>query len=279
MWGAVTDRDVADAATLRTATFKVVDHEQSNFVSSEFSLKDSIRLASSPIDVFVENRINDALFLHAMAHITSSRAMADLVKRNIISFRHGGGIGDIRVQLEEDINNDPLRAVFTYVMFDSDSLSKNYVSRNAILLEDLCKKHSVKHLRLVRRAIENYIPIAALYDYINNNYSYDGRAPLRRLTDALKALTVEQRAYFPMKAGLPKVRHPDEDDLYKALSAQALDALQLKYPEKMAAKIYGQTDEALMHRLRGQIEKDDAKIEVRRAVSEILELARAPIDA
>lgn len=166
----------------------------------QLSASDAMNFLHRPICVLVENRRADKAFLLKMARKRFRQKIARWESRGWLSFEHGGGIDEMRKRVEE-LTGDALESMRHWVLFDSDALTPGVPSSSAKALTEACDG-AIAHHQLARRAIENYLPKAALrswaYDH-SNRVNRDNRA---RVLEAYLELSDLHARHFNMKAGL-----------------------------------------------------------------------------
>lgn len=144
------------------------------------SIDKALALAQMPFRLYVENSRNDRKFLLTFASDEQRERFIQLEKKSGIIFINGGGITELKAQIEADINSGFTMPDYAWVMFDSDSLQPGRASAQAVDLAASCDRLGVMRTQLSRRSIENYIPKSELrtWAYLGrkkNNISRDKR--------------------------------------------------------------------------------------------------------
>ncbi|MGE7199475.1 hypothetical protein [Brevundimonas naejangsanensis] len=185
-------------------------------------------------------------------------------------FDGGGGIGDLRKKVEDQVSAHPYRSVRYWALFDSDAPAPGIRSTEATLAANACVKSGIKHHVLDRRAIENYLPKGALYDWVSETPRK--AAERRKKADAFYRLSPDQRAHFHVKSGFTKPPCEHERSLFKEVSELDRATLASGVGKKVA-ELYGTMDP---RRLRSFVEKEGSDKELRPAIAELIEMLRVP---
>lgn len=159
----------------------------------------AVRILRQPLRILIENGINDANFLRALASLDGRCAtLKKLEEEGSLEFEHGGGLPDMCVQMAAKVRNphDRLRRM---VIFDSDALAPGRPSDKANELSSLCVRNRVGHHQLARRAAENYLPPPCIGEW-GARQSEVTKRQARRWCN----LTPTQRHHFHMREGLAK---------------------------------------------------------------------------
>lgn len=166
------------------------------------NLKDAVNLAGQAKRVIVENARGDRKFILAMADDTLRARMLELEAAGRLMFVHGGGIGELKMQLLKTHIPVPGSRHFCWVLIDSDSALPGEISKEAQDILDICAVAGIKHYCLERRAIENYLPKPTLLGAIEKNVLLEEDRPK---VEALFNLAPALRHHFHMKRGLDDV--------------------------------------------------------------------------
>jgi hypothetical protein len=121
-----------------------------------------------------------------------------------LRYDSAGGNGELKKLVDLYLHDDawagiPRRIV---VFTDSDAKVTGRPSQSAREVEKYCRDNNVPCLVLSKRAIENYIPDAALEAWVNR----PGCNDLVPRFEALKRLTRVQRDHYPLKEGFGQTR-------------------------------------------------------------------------
>ncbi|MEO7331861.1 MAG: hypothetical protein ABI193_25015 [Minicystis sp.] len=162
---------------------------------------DTIDLLQRPYRVLVENGFSDRAFLFSMCDRATREFLEQRREREWIEVEHCGGLGDMEKRTKEVRKTVSARRRCS-VLFDGDGLRPGRPSPESTAIRDLCYP-DIHHHQLERRAIENYLPRAALERWCKQAH---GKARLEREAQvkALFALGDEQRAHYNMKEGFDK---------------------------------------------------------------------------
>src|SRR5262249_53748583 len=114
---------------------------------------------------------------------------------------HCGGNDHLKKRAQ-DLRKVPVTRLRCSALFDGDGMQPGVPSPESRAIRDICYP-DVHHHQLQRRAIENYLPRAALERWCKQT---GGRARRDREAqiDALFALREDQRAHYNMKEGFER---------------------------------------------------------------------------
>ena len=189
---------------------------RSGYARHSVSLARAVEVAGTPLRLLVENRRNDAAFLRACVPHELAGRFAAAEDQGWIRFEHAGGLGEMFHRVEEAgmggaeaealrlsvIHDSDARAAFDNheaTRFDTPACTWGPPRDNARLAEACAAAVvPIDHHQLSRRAIENYLPGAALRRWANSR----DRARRRAQLSAFMSMSQEQRDYFNMKHGL-----------------------------------------------------------------------------
>jgi hypothetical protein len=176
-------------------------------------LDKAVKFLYQPFTIFVENRRNDRAFLEAVATGWRKERLQQLLKNNIIEFNGGGGIGEVLKWVEE-IAEMKEKCQRSFALFDSDALQPNEPSEQSKQVAAVCNQSILYH-QLKRRAIENYLPYQALSIWMNVGvHQKIHGVSKRKLVEAFKQLSPEQRHHFNMKKGFDGDKSQNTGDFY-----------------------------------------------------------------
>jgi len=167
-----------------------------------------------PLTLFLENRRNDSAFLKAVATGVRKTELNRLLQNNWIKFETGGGITEI-LEWVKEISTQPEHYWRSFALFDSDALKPGKPSQDSDALVQACDNRVFYH-QLKRRAIENYLPLAALSVWmgINVHKKVNGFSR-QKLVNAFAKLNPEQRHHYNMKNGFKGDFKDEQDELKK----------------------------------------------------------------
>jgi hypothetical protein len=123
---------------------------------SEIDITRAAQLATRAFHVYVENSRNDKRFLLAACTEAQRARFNRLIAKNAIQIVNGGGITELKKQIEQDSRDGRLLADFAWVMFDSDALTSGMPSGQSMRLKGTCDLLGIKTAQLQFRSIENY---------------------------------------------------------------------------------------------------------------------------
>ena len=167
----------------------------------KITLLDAIELVDRPATLWVENSRNDRRFFLSMMPVEQRTVFLDWEKRRIFLFDSRGGLGELRKALEELAEREALDPRANRALFDSDSEVPGHRSRDAMAMIELCNKASLDYHCLKRRAIENYIPRKALWEWAHSARPKSRADERRKRIEAFDQMSDPQRHHFRLKAG------------------------------------------------------------------------------
>lgn len=271
-WDLMLEWSVRDAAVYPTTFVVVDDIAQSAWDPvSRLNLHDASTLARCGFSIIIENGRNDRAFILSMIDRSTRGYLLHLESIGVLRFQGVGGVGEIKAYLEEIVNRKPNKAHSYFVMIDSDADAPGMISNAAKQIYQICGAAQVPFYCLEKRSIENYIPVPTLFDYIGD-VKRSFRPYLRDLANALKKISADQRAHFPMKSGIKNFSQAQKG-LYGTLDEQTLLYLKRRFPDKLATSVFSETPQAHLER---QIDGDSGKDEIRVMVADVLRYARGP---
>ena len=186
-----------------------------------------------PFAVFVENSRADRYFINAFMTHEERRHFGELVEKGWVQIVHGGGLGDLKRQVEEEFgraNGANLRA---FSLFDSEAVVPGQPCADSVQLKETCQRLGMKHLQLARRAIENYLPSGALAMWCHS------LKRTKRLGGVLRSflrMNRAQKSHFNMKGGFKADRKHNSSagTLFNNLDAKQLAELELGFGSRVA---------------------------------------------
>ena len=187
------------------------------------SLKDAVEFLQMPFRILVEDNISDRNFVLTVAQREMREILVNGERKNWITFEQGSGSGLIR--RAEKYGADQLEALRTWVLADSDALAPGLRSAQAKNVAKACGQNIPFHL-LMRRAIENYLPLVALEHWAEHTpMPASQRVGRKQRMRVLKILKPEQRHHYNMKEGFKgDANRSDKDDanaLYEDVPLQS----------------------------------------------------------
>jgi hypothetical protein len=175
-------------------------------------LETALRLMERPLQLLVENQRSDGAFLLALHRALASwdEALYELFEelREVygVVFLHGGGNLEIANALRViKAQKDEVGLRRTWTMIDHDGKRADIPHENSDEAMRVAHGCGVPHHRLKRRAIENYIPLAAL-ELLVARLAKGSRQQARQALDAYKSelMTDEARWFYHLKDGMRK---------------------------------------------------------------------------
>jgi hypothetical protein len=210
---------------------RLVAGTSSDWPAGRLCLPDALRLLQTPLGVMVENRRADWRFLLALAPPVQRDQLQRAFDDGWLEILHAGGLGEMKAWLEELLvqpftsPSKAARLLRLWVMFDRDAdpADRRQPSPACVAMKALCESAPARpwplgHYRLGRRAIENYLPEAALRRWQSDKSGPEG-TKRRKVVDALCKLRRDQpeaARQYNMKSGLlaelsPEVRKDAEE--------------------------------------------------------------------
>ncbi|MEZ8651710.1 hypothetical protein AB6D92_22405 [Vibrio splendidus] len=202
-WKLANDIYVTDSANFRLSNKINVTDDIANsdwsLPTPEVTLSDACILISKPIEIWVENAINDGAFVKLILSRTLLNLFESWEAKSRVEFTTRGGIGDMKKTLLIR-NNDMGHRNKRFVLCDSDALQKGKPHREANVIINTCTDNKIPHHCLERRSIENYLPI----DYLINSINVNARPTNNKYKkyNAFKKLSEDLRHYYHMKEGI-----------------------------------------------------------------------------
>lgn len=177
---------------------------------SQFNLEEAIRFFIQPVSIILENSLNDQYFVTAIIkHFDSSGEVMRHLENGWIQFENAGSCSNvenfINGKLESFSNlankhgSQKHKYLRCFVLLDSDKVypSMSYKPAYVKLITFLASNCISSHI-LAKREMENYMP-DAVFDKIATNQN------LKKWFDAYQYLSDEQKDYFDIENGFPKM--------------------------------------------------------------------------
>jgi hypothetical protein len=211
-----------NASRPSSITFDVALRTQSAWSKDELTLGDAVDLAYRPHYLFLENAESDGCFLMAMLTVEERDWLENLREREWLVFYTAGGLLEIPKHVAW-AKKARARLVRAAVLFDSDAVEApastpesdaNFMKRlheNSLAVLKTCREAQagddaiLAHYVLRRRAIENYIPMAALERWADS-VNGSNRRNRQKLVAAFAALPADRRHRYHLKKGYAKDR-------------------------------------------------------------------------
>ncbi len=265
------DWAIRQSATHRIFRVSLVHASQSEWDASppRLSISDALRLIDTPFRIVLENGRYDRAFLLSMMSGISREYFEWLERSDQLIFWGAGGIGELRAVLDEQVAIKDHRRLTHWVMFDSDASSPGNRSNDAERVIASCQASGLPFHCLERRAIENYLPKGALYDWAGTR---NHRTQRRPLVEALYQMSDLQRHYFHMKSGFSATPSAAEQALYAGLPQRVSSRLASGIDKKLS-ELFSAPGTA---RLREQIEREGSGEELAPSLSALMEILRVP---
>lgn len=224
-------------------------------------------LLARPLHLLVENARNDSGFLNKIVP-DSWRARWDrAIAQGWIEPEMGGGISEMLNVIEQKIAGDHARRARTWIMFDSDGKADGHRSSQSQAILEACLTHSISHHSLERRAIENYIPKATLFDWASRRPDRKSKDEKRACVKAYSDMTSEQRHHYNLKDGFKQDAESTEkfakeiqakiDALYDAKLKDPRGPLWAGMHRQIAQEVWGEVEGKPYMIPEGALEADD----------------------
>lgn len=217
-------RNASEWATMDAALFRlrtVVADIAPNTVTNpdRLILSDAINLVDRHASLWLENGRNDRNFFLAMMPKEQRQMYLNWEAQRIIRFENGGGLGELRKALEAIAERGSLDCKADRVLFDSDAEVPGHRSRDAAAMANFCGTNHLEHHCLSRRAIENYLPMEALWAWAKSGQSRDVRLERIGKLEAFKRMSDQQQHHFRLKSGWEATESLQVTALYASVTA------------------------------------------------------------
>ena len=273
-WGVALDWSELDQASFQMQSVLVAKRADDNWTSTppQLTVATATKLGARTFDILVENQRNDRAFLLAFAG-ENKGILQRLEAAHTIRFAGAGGIGELKAVIRDQVSKQQDGSLRNFALFDSDGEAPGHVSTAAQAVLAEATKYGVPAHCLRRRAIENYLPLPALFDFAGSRHGRSLRRSVQQVAVAFKPLSSDQKDHFPMKVGLPENPTVRQQALYANVTGKQRATLNAGFTDNLS-EMYGSEYEPKLAR---QIESDGAKDEVRHAIRAILYYTRAPV--
>lgn len=191
-------------------TITVCNRAESDYVSGQLTVGDTIREMVRPFRIVLEDGINDRAFLE---NVLSSDILTEInthLDEGSVIFEHGGGVDSMYRTLAKIEIQRSLARFQLWVMCDHDGFHQGEVGRGSARLGNLCQSKSIPFHRLQRRCIENYLPDECLKQWSTQDRSHNLR--FQQLDCIEKYLKKEQRWFYNFKKGFAQDKKDGRSD-------------------------------------------------------------------
>lgn len=216
-WNDVEAWSIRDRGLYRLRTWIVSNTTDLEAVPPQFSLADAIRRVTRPLRVWLENDRNDRVFWLSHMRADTRAFILELERQRVLQFESRGGLSELRASLQELYTRGEIDRHDSTILFDGDASVPGDISADAKKMIDFCNQTKTVHLCLSRRAIENYIPKAALYAWVSEKTGSQ-RANRQKIVDAFYRMAPDQRYHFRLKTGWEDTPSARVIQLYASLS-------------------------------------------------------------
>ncbi|SDA14724.1 hypothetical protein [Sphingomonas sp. NFR15] len=270
-WLNATDWAVRDAAVFRLRSIVATTGRNfDNIDQIQLPLDEVLRLLDRPKRLWVENDRNDRYFWLAMMASDLREMFLDFERRGVVEFSSRGGLDELRASLEAQVARGASGPLDSWVLFDSDGEVPGHRSASANAMASFCQAAGISHHCLSRRAIENYLPLKALWSWADGAKS--DRRPMRRAAvDAYKRMNVEQRYHYHLKSGWPKPESQQVKDFYASVSQRDKISLRNGISNNIAQQF-----EKYLEQIRGWIDAEGMDVGVQNTLEAITDWVRVP---
>lgn len=229
----------------------VQEHSDWERPTPHLTVKDAMGLLNRPFEIWLENALNDRVFLQAV----SRREERDFLKRyeteGWLKYENGGGLSNLKTNLQERQDESFLKGRM-FVVFDSDALRPGCPSEVSESVNEWCHPHDIGH-QLKRRFAESYLPNEAIRDWVKK------KPELQPVFDAYKRLEPLQKHHFNLKKGFrgdvrriknaqKKGLNDGPGDLYSNLSDERKKQLAEGFGAELRERFKERIDEVQLRR-------------------------------
>lgn len=224
--------------------------EESDWENLALCLEDALAMLQAPLSLVLENGFNDWAFLRCLAPSVYRSALDEARKKNWLTIINGGGIGDLKKQIEallQPITSiDRIRRLRCSVLCDRDAdesdRTKPSKTSNTVVETCASARPAIPCVQLQRRTIENFLPVQALPS-----------SPERTAFEAAVRRFKPIHWYFSMREGLLKdiergskkrrarfrdeneqVRKEELDPIFHSLTEDEMQTLALGFGDRLA---------------------------------------------
>lgn len=177
----------------------------------ELAPEQASRLVDEPLVILVENRNSDGGFVERVV-TELDKPLHGLWKRDgPIRLDSVGGAGQMPQEVEKRASAVPYRPRLVAVIDSDRKGPEELESASARQLREVCDKHDLPCWVLAKREAENYLPRVLLSE------KPDAGDRHQRLVEAWDRFDDDQKDFFDMKHGLPKVSSAIGVDLFDGL--------------------------------------------------------------
>ena len=211
-------RKLLDRSTQRRAWTPVLHGRRVRVTANptaadDLAPEEAFRLADEPLVILVENRDSDGPFVERIVKELDKRQLGRLWERGgaPIRFDSVGGAGQMPQEVDRRAHAVPYRPRLAAVI-DSDRKGPGgSESENARRIRETCDRHRLPCWVLAKREAENYLPRVLL------SARPDAGAEHQQRLEAWNRLNDDQKDFFDMKHGLPRILSQVEQNLFDDL--------------------------------------------------------------
>ncbi|RYG88909.1 MAG: hypothetical protein EON59_02995 [Alphaproteobacteria bacterium] len=272
-WDRLLDWTLLDSTVHPLCTVEVIEGDVSDWAAKppKLTATDAMDLIDQPFQILLENARYDRAFLLAMAGPAYRPLLERLETEGRLAFWGVGGLSELRLVVEQRVALRPGRRLSHWALFDSDAAAPGHVSDEARRAAASCRAVSIPFHRLERRAIENYVPMGALYDWADADRRWrDARRPL---VQSFAQLDEAQRRHFHFKSGFSANPTQEEAALFATVPGAARQALRGGMSSADIGRLFHND---IRGRIRAQVDKDGAGVELAPSLARLMELLRVP---
>lgn len=236
--GATSEFTVRIGARINNVTW----HSDVNSPRVNMPLSQASTLLSMPLYLLLENGRNDWRFIEKIVPETWKATWKLAKERRWIENGGGGGIDELRRWIEVNLSEDYMRRIRTWIMFDNDGHHEGDESASARSVREICEDYRIPYWELKRRAIENYIPLASLFDWAARRRPIGlQKAKIATAQAFASIFSDEQRNFYNLKGGFRA--ESVMDPIYLGLPSTAFSVLVDGFHQQIAQHIWGDGDD------------------------------------
>ncbi len=168
----------------------------------ELSVQEALEFLQRPYRLLLENGVNDREFLLCACEPRERKFLEERIEKEWLEAENCGGNQELKKRAER-VGEDKFQIIRTAALFDSDDVEPGRPDPVSRGIEQALQRQDIYYHRLKKRAIENYLPRAALERWCKLKQGNE-RKKRERMVRAYFLLSDEERAYFHMKEGLSK---------------------------------------------------------------------------
>ena len=194
-------KKLGNSKAIQVASYFITSSQNGN---KDFNLEEAIRFFNQPVSIILENSLNDAYFLKAIAkYFESDGEVQRHLSNGWLELENAGGCSNVenfitaKLKKYEGLPKPKKYYLRCFVLLDSDRTNpKQELNYKHINLERFLLKEDVSYHILEKRSMENYIPNDVLDEFRNSSTN--------PWIDAYLRLKSEQKDFFNISVGFSK---------------------------------------------------------------------------